>query len=125
MKTKLIYLILMTLVICFNATAQLEGKKFSTKVEGIGEINLEFKNNVYELSTSASVIVVKGNYEINKNTINFTDTEGPMACPEDITGKYEFVFNNEDLMLKAIQDACPGRNTMAGTLWKEVTKNRQ
>ncbi|QGY42920.1 hypothetical protein GM418_04385 [Maribellus comscasis] len=49
MKTKLIYLILMTLVICFNATAQLEGKKFSTKVEGIGEIKQELSFQSFQI----------------------------------------------------------------------------
>lgn len=120
MKTKLFYLIVFTIMISFSAHAQLEGKKFKTQVEGIGEINLEFKGNVYELSTSAKVVVVKGNYEIKKSTISFTDTEGPMACPKDVTGKYEFIYSNGELKLKAIQDACSGRNTMATTVWKEV-----
>ncbi|MDF1551201.1 MAG: hypothetical protein P1P88_25495 [Bacteroidales bacterium] len=120
MKIKLFYLILFTIMISFSANAQLEGKKFKTQVEGIGEINLAFKGNVYELSTSAKVVVVKGNYEIKKNTIAFTDTEGPMACPKDVTGKYEFIYSNGELKLKAIQDACLGRNTMAATVWIEV-----
>ena len=120
MKTKIFYLFFLSIAISFGANAQLEGKTFKTNVENIGEINLEFKDNVYELSSSAKVVVIKGNYEIKEKTIAFTDTEGPMACPKDVTGEYEFSYNNGELKLKAIEDACPGRNTMAATVWKEV-----
>lgn len=123
MKTKKIYLILLSIVISFSANAQLEGKTFRTNVENIGEINLEFKDNVYELSNSAKVVVVKGNYEIKEKTISFTDIEGPMACPRDITGKYEFECASEELKLKVVEDACPGRNNMASTIWKELKTN--
>ncbi len=120
MNTKIFSLLFLMIAVSLGANAQLEGKTFKTTVENIGEINLKFKDKVYELSTSANVVVVKGNYEIKEKTIAFTDIEGPMACPKDVTGRYDFVFNNGELKLKAIEDACPGRNTMAATTWKEV-----
>ncbi len=123
MKTKLLYLIFITMVISFSSNAQLESKTFQTTVENIGKINLRFEGNVYELSTSAKVVVVKGNYEIKHKILTFTDTEGPMACPKDVTGKYEFEYNDGNLKLKAIQDACSGRNAMATTVWKEIKTN--
>lgn len=91
MKAKVIYLTVIAFSVIFSANAQLEGKKFSTTIEGIGMVNLEFKGNVYELSNSAGIVLVKGNYKINKQTIIFTDTEGPIACENSVHGEYKFV----------------------------------
>ncbi len=120
MKTKLFFLILLSIMMSLSANAQLQGKKFSATLEGIGEINLEFKEKVYELSTPAAVVIVKGNYKIEDKKITFTDTEGPIACQKNVNGEYEFLYKNGVLTLAVIQDACPGRKNIGAATWKEA-----
>ncbi len=120
MKTKIFYLIVLFIAISLTASAQFEGKKFRINIENIGEINLKFTEDIYELSNSAGIALVNGNYQIKGNTITFTDKEGPMACQPNVEGEYTFEYKVDELKLKVIQDPCPGRNNMAAAAWKEV-----
>ncbi len=111
---------LLSTMISISASAQLQGKKFSANLEGIGKINLEFKEDSYELSTPAAVVLVKGNYKIEDKKITFTDTEGPIACQQNVKGEYEFEYNNGVLNLTLIEDSCPGRKSIGAVTWEEV-----
>ncbi len=113
-------MILIAVMISLSANAQIQGKKFSANLEGIGKISLQFNDNEYELSNSPTVILVKGNYEIEENKITFTDSEGPIACQNSIKGEYEFSYKNGELKLTVIQDACTGRKNIGAATWKEV-----
>jgi len=120
MKTKLFYLIVLFVGVSLTANAQLEGKKFRINIEGVVEINLAFEKDVYELSNSAVIVLVKGDYQTKENTIIFTDKEGPMACQPNVKGEYTFEYKNDELKLKLVNDPCQGRNNMAATAWKEI-----
>lgn len=120
MRTKLFPLILLSILSTFSVHAQLQGKKFSANLEGIGEINLKFTEKEYELSNPAAVVLVKGNYKIKDNKITFTDTEGPIACQAKVQGEYKFEFNDGILSLTVIQDDCPGRKSIGTATWKET-----
>ncbi|WP_321372277.1 hypothetical protein [uncultured Draconibacterium sp.] len=120
MKTKVLLLILFSIMMSVSVSAQFQGKKFSANLDGIGKINLEFKEEFYELSTPAAVVVVKGNYKIEEKKITFNDTEGPIACQKSVNGEYEFLYKDGVLSFKVIQDACPGRKSIASAEWKEV-----
>ncbi|MBN1822316.1 MAG: hypothetical protein JW833_16465 [Prolixibacteraceae bacterium] len=120
MKTKLFLMIVLIISVSSAASAQLEGKKFRINLEGMGEINLAFKKDVYELSNQARIVLVRGDYQTKENTITFTDTEGPMACQPNVKGEYTFEYNNDELKLEVVKDPCQGRNNMAATAWKEI-----
>lgn len=120
MKTKLFFITLLSIMMSINVSAQLHGKKFTADLEGIDKINLEFKEKLYELSTPADVVIVKGDYKIEDKKITFNDTEGPIACQQNIKGKYEFKYNNGVLNLTVIEDSCPGRKSIASVEWKQT-----
>lgn len=120
MKTKLLYFLLFSITMSLSTSAQIEGKNFSANLEGIGKVNLQFKEKVYELSNPAEVVLVKGNFEIDENKITLTDTEGPVACQKDVKGEYEFVYKDRVLNLTIISDTCPGRKSIGSATWKET-----
>ena len=120
MNKKIFFLIAALFVISFNVSAQLAGKKFQTSFEDQGIFNLAFSENNYELSDMAGNILLKGVYTIEQKTITFTDTEGPMSCPKDQKGKYEFLLDGQKLTLKLVEDECEGRPKIAATEWQQV-----
>lgn len=116
-----IFLLILPLIF-HSYKSQLEGKKFLTNYNGTSVFYLEFKSDSYELSDSGGNILLKGVYTVEDKIITFTDTEGPMSCPSDQTGKYEFEINGKKLSLKLIGDECEGRPKIAATDWQLVEK---
>jgi hypothetical protein len=120
MKTKAFFLFLILAAFTVNVKAQLAGKKFELNMEQMGTFQLKFNETTYELINGMGDIGVKGTYEIQENTIVFTDLEGPMACPKENVGKYKFTFENKELVMELIEDSCQGRPNMAAKAWKQI-----
>lgn len=120
MKTKALFFFLILFTFSLGVNAQISAKKFQVKMGEMGTFSLEFKETTYELTTQTGDVRVAGTYKIEKNTILFTDTEGPMACPAEDVGKYKFSFENKVLKMELIEDSCTGRHNMAITPWNEI-----
>ena len=97
-----------------NAQDALQGKWM--RMGHSGPVALEFKpNGIVEVDFGADqTIDVVTNYEVDKNTIRFSDKEGAM-CPEP--GEYTFDETNYYLAFDLVEDMCNGRIQMTLGYW--------
>ncbi len=123
MKTKTIFLFTFLLAFSIQTKAQLANKKFEIKMGQMGTFYVEFGETTYKLFNPMGDVGVAGTYKTENNTIQFTDKEGQMACPETVTGTYKFTLQNDELKLELIKDECTGRPQMAAVPWKQVKNN--
>lgn len=120
MKSKKIILVVFILATSLISNAQLEGKKFRKNFEGMGLITLEFKTETFGLTNSAGITLVEGRYRTEEKVLFLTDISGPIACPSEIVGKYEFVLTESDLKLILKEDNCQGRSVMSSVTWEII-----
>ena len=121
MKTKILFLFLILLAFSVNVKAQLADKKYEIKLGEMGTFYIEFEESSYNLLNPMKDVMVKGNYRIENNILEFNDKEGPMACIGS-AGKYKFALQNDELVLELVEDDCTGRTQMANVPWKEIKK---
>ena len=121
MKTKILFLFLILLGFSVNVKAQLADKKYEIKLGERGTFYIEFEESSYNLFNPMKDLMVKGNYNIENNIVEFNDKEGPMACTGS-AGKYKFTLKSDELILELVADECTGRTQMANVLWKEIKK---
>jgi hypothetical protein len=118
MKTRAIFLLLITMSFSFCVQAQLNGKKFEAKLGEMGTFKMEFKENTFFLYNSDGQTMVMGEYQIKENTITLIDKEGPISCQPGNKGNYKFTLTENELILELIDDNCPGRKALAISSWK-------
>jgi hypothetical protein len=123
MKTKNILLVLFFLVCSYGAFAQLDGRLFQIDVPNSSPIQLEFKDTRYVLHTPDLLVMVRGYYSIQGDTVTFNDLDGPMACKPGEKGVYRYKITHGELRLELIDEACEGRHRIASNVWKEVVRN--
>jgi hypothetical protein len=55
-------------------------------------------------------VVVRGTYAVTADQMNFSDSEGSMACAKDqAAGSYGFALESGTLTFTLLDDECPGR----------------
>jgi hypothetical protein len=77
-----------------------------------GQWQMEFTQAGNHIVTKEGDLAVLGRYTANPARLVFTDLEGPIACSYTgaATGVYQWAFENNELTLTAVHDACGGRH---------------
>lgn len=120
MKTKILIMFVLLLVFSIHAKAQLSNERYEIKLGEMGTFYIEFSETNYKLTNPRGDLMVTGTYKIEGATINFTDKEGLIACPDVNVGKYRFTRKDDQLKLELIEDECGGRSRMAAVPWKKI-----
>jgi hypothetical protein len=76
-----------------------------------GDYEIEFTEDRRYIVVQDGEFIVLGRFTSNPTRIVMTDLEGPAACDEPgwATGVYQWTFENNELTLAVVQDACAGR----------------
>ena len=76
-----------------------------------GQWQIEFTEARTVIVTKEGEVVVLSRYTGNPARYVTTDLEGPLACldPGTATGVYQWAFDNDELTLTVVHDACGGR----------------
>ena len=120
MKTKTVFLFLITVAFSFNIEAQIKGKKFELKTEQMGTLVWSFNESKYSILSQTKDTIVIGDMKIEKDTIVLTNEKGQQACPEGSVGKYRFSILNKELKMVLIEDNCTGRSNFITMPWKQI-----
>jgi hypothetical protein len=88
----------------------------------VGTWGIEFTDGGVSVTQKDGATVVTGNYVSNPSRLILQDEAGPLACvePGTGTGVYGWSFQNEQLKLNEIHDACAGRSVvLTARVWQK------
>ena len=79
-------------------------------------ISWHFEGDTSYVLGSHGDVFVRSHYKVVKDTLNISDYDGQYQCPA-MDAKYTFTVSGSELSLVLVEDACQGRNAIAGIKW--------
>lgn len=87
-------------------------------------ISWHFDKDTSYVAGSTGDIFVRSHYKVVKDTIFISDYDGQYQCP-GMDAKYTYTIKGNEMTLVLIEDACQGRNAIAGIKWVMIKPKKE
>jgi len=101
---------LLAAAICsVSAASAAEAGDFPSGTYTDADITIAFDGDGHYRGSQKGAIEVEGTYTVKGDRVQFTDTNGPWACPMQQIGTYDWKVAGQHLTFSKVTDACKER----------------